>query len=191
MSLTAEEVRKSIRSMVADMIPVQTFLAEVVSVDTNKRTCTVKGLLDELEMDDVLLGVAEGEGNWSKPAVNSQVLVGIIQNLNGSGFVVMFSKVDEVYMKCDGGANMSLKTDGKVRVNGDIWESVKAAQLKTAMDANKQILDVIKQVCSVPVNEPGNGAASVFQAALNAALSSLQTGDHSQINNPKVLHGNG
>ena len=189
--MSPEEIRKSIRSMVSDMIPVQSLLAEVQSVDANKRTCVVKGLRDDLELEDVLLGVAEGEGNWNKPKVKSTVMVSIIENMEGAAYVSQFSQVDEVYMNCYGGATFSLQSDGKVRANGETWSVVKAESLQSVMDTNKQFITVFKAVLATPVNEPGNGSLSAFQTALNSALSSMNWGDHSQIHNDKVKHGTG
>jgi len=194
MSVTPEDVRKSIRSMVADMIPVQTFLAEVVSVDSSKRTCTVKGLLDELEMEDVLLGVAEGEGNWNEPEQNSQVMVSIIQNMNGSGYVSMFSKVKAVWMSTEGGALFSLQDDGKVRLNGDAYAGIpKLQELEANLDQLKQYVETMKAAigpafAAVGASTAANGAAG--QASFQGATASLVI-NFQQMENDKVLHGNG
>lgn len=185
-----EKLRKAVRSMVADMIPVQTLQCEVKSVDADKRTCVVIDSHD-LEWEDVLLGVAEGEGNWNKPSVGSMVNISIIENIDGAAYVSLFSEVDEVYVNCKDGAKFSLQSDGKVRANGDKWTMVKGEQLKSVMDANKQFITAFKTALGVSVNEPGNGSPSAFQTALNGALSSMNWGDHSQITNDKVLHGNG
>jgi phage baseplate assembly protein gpV len=185
-----EKLRKAVRSMVADMIPVQTLQCEVKSVDADKRTCVVIDSHDLL-WEDVLLGVAEGEGNWNKPSVGSMVNISIIENIDGAAFVSMFSEVDEVYLNCKDGAKFALTSDGKVKANGDKWTMVKGDELKSVMDTNKQFITALESTINVVVNEPGNGAPSAFQAALISALSGVSWGDHSQITNDKVLHGNG
>lgn len=91
-----------------------------------------------------------------------------------------------------GGSFVVCRKDGTVELDGKNFGGlVKADELKAQLDKNNQILQTIKNIASVPVNEPGNGSPSAFQAALSAALSTLQTGDFSQIKSDKVLHGNG
>jgi len=65
-------------------------------------------------------------------------------------------------------------------------------ELKAAWDQNKAILDALLQVIGgAPINEPGNGAPSVLQATLKAALSGKQSGvfNEEQLTSKTVMHG--
>ncbi len=66
------------------------------------------------------------------------------------------------------------------------WE-----ELQSQLDRVTQILQTLQQSLQTPVNEPGNGSPSAFQAALLTALGTLQLPDYSQVESDKVLHGAG
>lgn len=182
----AEKLIRQLKAL--NKAPVQVIPAEVTEV-TEPFHCTVKPV-DGPEMHEVRLRAAldnSDTGFIEVPKKNSTVLVALIGNSRDNAFVVMCSEVDKVLMKV-GAKTYEMNSDG-IKLNGDTYSIVKAETLKTAMDANKQFLTVFKNLLSIPINEPGNGAPSAFQAALNGALSSLNLGDHSQIENTNVKHG--
>lgn len=83
-------------------------------------------------------------------------------------------------------------TEDKIKINGDdLGGLIKINELKKELEKNNQILQTILSVCSIPVNETGNGAPSSFQQALNIALKGKTIADFSNIENDKVLHGSG
>ena len=85
----------------------------------------------------------------------------------------------------------SIELEGeKIKLNGDsLGGLIKIEELKKELEKNNQILQIILQVCSIPVNEAGNGSPSVFQQTLNAALQGKTIGNFNNIENDKVLHG--
>lgn len=97
---------------------------------------------------------------------------------------------DAVLWTASGGFVIA-RNSGNVEINGtNLGGAVIAGELQAQLEKNNQILQAIKQVLSVPVNEPGGGSPSAFQAALNAAVSSLPIGSFDHIENEKVKHGN-
>ena len=85
-----------------------------------------------------------------------------------------------------------IKTEGNIELNGsDFGGLIKIEELKMQLQKNTAILNGILGTLKVPVAEPGNGAPSVFQAALITAIGAMQTGDFSNIENKKVKHGGG
>ena len=96
---------------------------------------------------------------------------------------------DSALWSKDGGFVIA-RSDKTVELNGtEHGGLIKIAELKKELEKTNAFLKAFVQVLQVPVTEAGNGAPSVFQAALNGALSSLQLADFSQIENTKVQHG--
>jgi len=69
------------------------------------------------------------------------------------------------------------KNDGTAEIGGDVDNMVRYSKLKEEYDKTKEVLDIFLQTLQTPINEPGNGAPSAFQAALLGALSGKATGD--------------
>ena len=85
-----------------------------------------------------------------------------------------------------------IKTEGNIELNGsDFGGLIKIEELKMQLQKNTAILNGILGTLKAPVTEPGNGAPSVFQAALITAVGTMQAGDFSNIENKKVKHGGG
>lgn len=85
-----------------------------------------------------------------------------------------------------------IKTEGNIELNGsDFGGLIKIEELKMQLQKNTAILNGILGTLKAPVAEPGNGAPSVFQAALITAIGTMQAGDFSNIENKKVKHGGG
>ena len=85
-----------------------------------------------------------------------------------------------------------IKTEGNIELNGsDFGGLIKIEELKMQLQKNTAILNGILGTLKAPVAEQGNGAPSVFQAALITAIGAMQTGDFSNIENKKVKHGGG
>lgn len=72
------------------------FLASVVKVNTEERTCVVKGIdaTATTEYTDVMLQADTANGLLIEPAIDSTVLVAF--NRRGYAFVAMFSEVQRV-----------------------------------------------------------------------------------------------
>ncbi|WP_288550120.1 hypothetical protein [uncultured Brachyspira sp.] len=77
-----------------------------------------------------------------------------------------------------------------IKIGGDdLGGLIKINELKKELEKNNQILETILNVCSIPVNETGNGSPSSFQQALNIALKGKTIADFSNIENTKITHG--
>ncbi len=98
----------------------------------------------------------------------------------------------EVAIYSEYGNEVVLRKDGTLELNGTgnggllKWE-----ELQSQLDKVTKILQKLQEKLQTPVNEPGNGSPSAFQAALLAALGTLQLPDYSQVESDKVLHGAG
>ena len=69
---------------------------EVVEVDWNNKTMTVKGLIDDLEFYDVLLGL---RSFYKKPKVGAKCLIGLILNNEAATFLIEAEAVDELFIE--------------------------------------------------------------------------------------------
>lgn len=107
-----EQIRKAIRSMVEDMIPVTFRVAKVVSVDKIAQTCTVTLVKSDLELDEVLLSINETEDWLVYPKVGSRVFIGIVENEKTFAFVSQVSEVDDI--KWRGGGHGGLVIVGEL-----------------------------------------------------------------------------
>ena len=70
-----------------------------------------------------------------------------------------------------------LKGDGTCEFGGNADNMVRYSILKQEYDKTRAVLDAILTTLSTPINEPGNGAPSAFQAAMILAVGILETGD--------------
>ena len=75
---------------------VQTHWVEVVEVDWNTKTMTAKGLTDDLEFYDVLLGLGVF---YKKPKVGAKCLIGLILNNEAATFLIEAEAVDELFIE--------------------------------------------------------------------------------------------
>jgi len=92
----------------------------------------------------------------------------------------------------DAGARVIARKDGTIEINGKNFGGlIKIEELKAQLEKNREILQTFLAVLATPVNEPGAGNPSAFQAALLAALAGKVPGNYSNIENAKVNHGDG
>lgn len=84
-----------------------------------------------------------------------------------------------------GGQTVEYSTDGIV-FNKSKTGAVKADELKLQSNKDKDIIDTFLQVLQTPINEPGNGAPSAFQATLLAALGEKESGKWDNLENDKI-----
>ncbi|MGE0635984.1 MAG: hypothetical protein AB7G44_04970 [Bacteroidia bacterium] len=167
------ELKEAIERMIKPLLQKQVVVGKVKSVDMSALTCDVT-VIGSYTREGVRLKAVEDsvlKGFILKPKVGSDVTIRMVENDRNMWELSAVSEVDGIYLK------------------GDQWSLVKAETLKQVMDVNKQFIDAFKQVLATPIPEPGNGANSAFQAALNGVLSSLNWGDHSNIDNTNVKHG--
>lgn len=174
-----EEIRQSLKRMASEVGPDHTMLAQVKSVDEDAETCELYDDDSELDFPDVRLRpVLDGKKSLTLiPKVDSWVLA---IRLEGSEdwMVIACGEFQKVKWKCD----EIIINDGE---NGGL---VKWPSAKTQLDFVKQLITALKNVASTPVNEPGNGSPSEFQAALNAAISSINVPSFDNLEDTKIKH---
>ncbi len=176
MKILIELIERTVKGLYAP----QSFTAQVLEVDREKDTCRV--LPDDgAELYNVRLTAVE-DSYQNKvviyPVVGSYVMVSLIENLPTMAYVSKVGEIDEV----------RINSPKLLINNGDLGGMVKAGELREQYNKTKAIIDTLLQVCQTPINEPGNGSPSAFQAALNAAFAGKTTGDLSNIENEKVKH---
>jgi hypothetical protein len=173
-------IEELIRKVAGRLIHIINFEAEVLSYDEETDTCVVK-TPEDVEIDGVKLkSIVSDESSKfvSYPTVGSYVTCSILNNMPDECYVTQYSQIDKVVLNCEqviinGGQNGGL-------VN---WPSAKAQ-----LDLVAQFIEVFKNNLSIPVNEPGNGAPSAFQQALNTALTSIQTANFNDLEDTIVKH---
>lgn len=70
---------------------------------------------------------------------------------------------------------------------GNLGGMVKAKELKTESNKDKEILQALLDILTgPPINEPGNGAPSALQAALKAVLAGKTPGTWDNLENPTI-----
>jgi hypothetical protein len=150
------------------------FPAKVTAVSGN--TCEVL-VDDNTTLTDVrLLAVINSETSnmLITPKVGSYVLV---TDLSGGKLndlaVLQFSEIEKITI--NGGTLGGLTNTPKL-----------VEELDKTNDLLEAIINVINS--TVPITEPGNGAASALQAALKTAIASKQLGDFSEIEDTKITH---
>jgi hypothetical protein len=175
MTKIIESIQKIVnQSTRASIIP-----AVVKSFNADNWTCVIE--YKNLELDARTRAVinAEASGIFVEPVVGSAVLIGLIEDNINALFVVKWSEIVKYKLDAE-----------RIELNGDGFSIVKAETLQQVMDHNAQFIQVFKNILSgPPITEPGNGAPSALQIALNTALGTVQWGDHSNIQNETIKHG--
>ena len=168
------------------------FLAEVSSVDKNNYTCSVQPVDDaQAERVGVRLLPIESEspqGLVCFPKVGTMVLCARFEK--EEFFVISVFEVESFIFIVSDQFKMEVNKDGETIFNDGQNEGlVKAPELKAQVDKNTAILQAIKNVLEGSIiNEVGNGAPSVLQAALSTVTLGKPTADLSNIQNTKIKH---
>ena len=173
-------------------------VAQVVSVDENKSTCTVriKGVNQSVDVPNVNLQTGVCDGLQIIPVVGSDVLV--ITSTYNQSYIIQYSDVDKFYLQV-GDSEVTINNDGSMQLNDGSYDGlVKVQELTQKLndlenDVNN-LKNILQTVLTTTVNEPGNGAPSAFQIAMNAALASyygqqLTPTQQSDIENNLITHG--
>jgi len=172
-------LRDAILAIVEPMLGAQVFTGKVTDFDSNDWTLTCD--VDDLELDGVRVKSVINTnvtGILVEPKIGSEVLLAKIENKKEALVVLKFDDIVKYRLNAD-----------KIEFNGDDYSIVKAEELQQIMATNKAFIDAFKSSLSTPINEPGNGSPSAFQAALNASLSSLDFKDGTGIENKNIKHG--
>jgi hypothetical protein len=95
-----EAIRKAIRKHISDMLPVQVEYGTVKKVDWDAKVCDVEDD-DGLIREKVLISINKSKADVKKPEVGSRVLVGLIDNQDGVGFLVWVENFEEWHLNGD------------------------------------------------------------------------------------------
>ena len=165
------DIRRAIKAMFPDKRD-NTFIAEVLSVDVNSRTCDVSNIDNDLDYNNVMLqAYVSHSGIVVFPKVNSQVLVTMINET--LGHVTMYSEVDLITM------------------NGDSYGGiVKADELKIQLDKTNEVVNAIVSAITTFVPLPGDGGLALKTLAISS-LTGKTTGIYTNIENDNIKHGDG
>jgi hypothetical protein len=170
---------------------VQVMAGTVKSVDWNKKHCQVE-LPDGRVFYKVRLRAVldnSAKGLVFKPAKNSAVLIGLIENLQNSAFVCMVTELDAIEIKTDSDVLSIDVQNGEFVLNGGNNEGlVKVVQLTQKLNALEKDINTIKGVFNGWTPQPQDGGAALKLAAQTWAGSSLQVTAKADIENNKVKH---
>ena len=190
----SEKVGQALREFFNKNLPMQVIAAKVISVDESEFTCDADPVdggatIGKIRLKPVI--DSDDKGMIVIPTKDSYILIGLLMNKDTQPFMVQWSKAEKVMIRTNNGATLEMDTQGRIKINGDsLGGLVKVRPLKTGLDKNNLVLNALLTVIkSAPIPEPGSGSPSAFQQALNAAVSLLQLGDFSEIENSKVMHG--
>jgi len=177
----SDRLRNILIDLVKDVIPSQVIVCTVKSVDEQKLTCTVTDIVNEIDLFNVRINASLTTKKIAIiPAVNSYVLVGLLNNNKQARYIVAVSEVDKVVVD----SNTSIIINGGA--NGGLCITPKLVE---ELGKTNDLLQAIVTIISgTPINEPGNGSQSALQAALSGAISGKALGDFSTIENKNVTH---
>jgi len=146
--------------------PVQVFTATVVSVSEDNDTIDVVDA-DGNELYDVRLKAAVNGSDDNVvmfPAVDSDVLVGLIGNSDQALFVVMATKTDKIRAKT-GDTIITIDTNGIVIDGGNNGPVIISQSLIDDVNDIKEDLNTLKNVFSDWITSPGDGGGALKTAA--------------------------
>jgi hypothetical protein len=178
------KLKKVLTEKMKSHVPIQTEWVKVESVDWDEKTMIAIGENNGLEYFDVLLGL--GSVN-TKPKLGSLALVGSIHNGEAS-FMISCEEIDGYEIIDESGFKLDLN-NGLMTINGEnLGGIVDAKELKKQLDKNTLILKNIQSVFNSWVPVPSDGGASL--KTLVTSFTTLNRSNLSNIQNPKIKHGN-
>lgn len=145
---TEDDFKQAIRDFTGNGSQAVLRWAVVESVDWENKTMTVTGVADELPYYDVELGLG---AMMIKPAVKSDVLIGITEGNEATAFLLAAAEIEKV----------ELKTTGEVEIDGgNNGGMVLPAVLTEKLNALEEDVNRLKTAVSgwVPVEQDGGGA---------------------------------
>lgn len=179
-----EQIRQRLKEMASEVGPAVSLLAQVSAIDLDERTCD---LVDDegLEFPGVRLRpvVDDTESLTLIPKLNTWVLAIRIED-DAEWMIVAAGELDAYRLVCDdvqfnGGAN-----GGLVK-----WVPEEERGLKEELDRVKDLLTHLLNVINgAPIPEPGSGANSALQIALQAAIALDELPDFELLEDEKVKH---
>jgi len=192
------EIKELIQQIVKDETASHK-LCKVVSIDRNNATVDVEPVDDDAIIYGVRLkAIVDGSGAgvtlW--PAEGSMVIVGVMNNDETKSFVEVMSSIDAFTLQMANGltadlddqCNLNLDVKGKITINGgNNGDLIKINALTQELAKINQFLSAIRNGFNswTPVTQDGGAALKITMASI---LSSQQTGNFNNINNPDICH---
>ena len=179
---------------------VSLIVGTIKSVDEDKATCEVY-IQNDVVLPNVQLQAGVCDGLLVIPVKDSSVLV--VTSLYSPPFIAQFSDVDKYYLQV-GKSSFTVFNDAQsgeqsiVMNDGSYKGLVKVEDLVNHINTIEQDLNNLKTllqtICTSTVNEPGNGAPSVFQIFMNAQLASYYAQQITEtqvddLQNKNITHG--
>lgn len=163
-----DEFSRLLKQFVKGSVKATLRWVECQSVNWDKMTMTaIDGA--ELIYQNVLLGVGSAA---VKPVVGTDCLIAIIENAETATFMLFADETELIQYN-----------------NGENGGLTITPNLVEQLDKNNKVLNALLNVLTgTTIVEAGNGAASSLQIALNTALTGLELGDFSNIENTKITH---
>lgn len=188
----SEAVSKALRKMARNAVPSTVLTGTVKAVDMQKHTCDVTPDDGGPTLYDVRLKVrqsADDKGAFSVPKVGSPVTVAIIGGNVNNLVVLAVEDIKEHIIRCDGDAEVRVKPNGMVTLNGEQYGGlVKVQELRSELAKVNLFLTTLRTaIQSAPVVANDGGAS--FKAAVAAAIASLQLPNYNGIESNKTKHG--
>jgi hypothetical protein len=164
-------------------------VAQVVSVDENKSTCTVriKGVNQSVDVPNVNLQTGVCDGLQIIPVVGSDVLV--ITSTYNQSYIIQYSDVDKFYLQV-GDSEMTINNDGSMQLNDGSYDGLVKVQELTQKLNNLEnlvnnILNTLKTTV-IPLAPSGTYPFAPLYAATNPINPITQQSD---IENNLITHG--
>ena len=101
-----EKLKRTLEGMSKGSQVIQNVWATVKSVDWDKKTMVATGVRDELDYNDVLLGL---DYYQVKPKVGTLCLLGMIENSDTAAFMISATEVEDIVLTVTEGIEVSVK----------------------------------------------------------------------------------
>lgn len=158
----------------------------VKEIQWDQKTMTATSVSDGLDYFEVQLGLGSF---YRRPKVGSIALIGTPMQEEAAGFLIDCASLDEEYIEDSTGFKWHLN-EGLLKINGESFEGlVKAPELKLQVDKNTAILEAIQKAFQQWVPSPSDGGAAL--KAQVATIPTMERADLKNIQNKKILHGDG
>ena len=164
-------------------------VAQVVSVDEDKSTCTVriKGVNQSVDVPNVNLQTGVCDGLQIIPVVGSDVLV--ITSTYNQSYIIQYSDVYKFYLQV-GNSEMTINNDGSMQLNDGSYDGlVKVQELTQKLNDLENDVNTLKNVFSGWTPVPNDGGAALKTAAATWYGQQLTPTQQSDIENNLITHG--
>lgn len=182
-----EKIRKAIRNIVKDMIPMAFAWATVGSVDEDKLTAVCKDVVSGLEYYDVVLSLGS---IVPIPSDNTNVLLGLTSPKGEASFIMWSRSIKKYLIALENGFKMQFNDDGTMTMNGDGNGGILISK-NTADRLNKieDDINTLKQVFTTWAPVANDGGAALKAATASWSSQQLQDTKASDLENTKIKHG--